>query len=240
MSVLGNSLSPEMSSGTSRCLVLFSKPALPGYVKTRLIGRLSPDQAAELHSAFLGDVSERLAEGNFDFRVAWALDSGGSPPDLGLDSMVQIGDDLGDRLFNALSRLSENYPYVGAIGSDHPDLPLSLVHEAFDKLDAGVDVVLGPAHDGGYYLIAMRREAIHRELFCGVEWSSASVLSSTLSRCKSLGLGAEQLQVAFDVDTSEDLDRLATILAGDLSIRCPRTRDLLSRWGLGSESRMED
>jgi glycosyltransferase A (GT-A) superfamily protein (DUF2064 family) len=201
-----------------------------------LIGRLSPDQAAELHSAFLGDVTERLAEGDFDLRVAWALDSGAVPPDLGLKSMAQAGDDLGDRLFGVLRRLSETYSYVGAIGSDHPDLPLSLVHEAFDKLSAGVDVVLGPAHDGGYYLIAMRGKAIHRDLFSGVEWSSGSVLSSTLARCRSLGLGVAHLQGGYDVDTSEDLDRLAATLAADLSIRCPRTRDLLGRWGLGSGS----
>ncbi len=233
MDLLDDASVLESRDGRSRCLVLFSKPALPGYVKTRLIGRLSADQAASLHSAFLGDVAERLAEGDFDLRVAWSLDSGGTPPDLGLESMVQVGDDLGDRLFNALSRLPEMYSYIGAIGSDHPDLPLSLVHQAFDKLNAGADVVLGPAHDGGYYLIAMRREVIHRDLFRGVEWSSASVLGTTLSRCARLGLSAEQLAVAFDVDTSEDLDRLATTLAGDLSIRAPRTRDLLGRWGLG-------
>ncbi len=232
--------SPSEAGRSPCCLLLFSKPAEPGYVKTRLIGRLSPDQAAKLHAAFLGDLLQRLVQGDFDLQVAWAQDSGTKPPDVGLATMVQEGEQLGDRLYSALSKVSLNYPYVAAVGSDHPELPLARVREAFDKLKAGTDVVVGPAHDGGYYLIALRRAAIDRALFDGVKWSSASVLRSTLERCKSLGLVTEELEPAFDVDEPEDLDRLASSLAVDDSIDCPRTRTLLASWEIGGDARGEE
>jgi glycosyltransferase A (GT-A) superfamily protein (DUF2064 family) len=136
--------------------------------------------------------------------------------------------------------MSLNYTYVAAVGSDHPELPLSRVHEAFDKLKAGSDVVIGPAHDGGYYLIALRGSAVDRALFDGVRWSSASVLSSTLKRCKALGLSTEELEPAFDVDVPEDLDRLANSLLADDSIDCPRTRRLLASWEIGGYARQEE
>ena len=231
---------PSPAEHSPCCLVLFSKPAQPGYVKTRLIGRLTPDQAAELHAAFLGDLLQRLSQGDFDLHVAWAQDSGTKPPDVGLATIVQKGETLGDRLYAALSKVSLNYSYVAAVGSDHPELPLSRVHEAFDKLRAGSDVVVGPAHDGGYYLIALKRAAVDRALFDGVKWSSASVLSTTLERCKSLGLVTEELEPAFDVDVPEDLDRLASSLAVDDSTDCPRTRSLLASWEIGGDARKEE
>jgi len=218
-------------TGTSlRCVALFTKPATPGRVKTRLIGRLTAEQAADLHRAFLSDLSRRLIQGDFDLRIAWALDRGVEAPDFGIESLVQRGDELGDRLYRSLFDLSRDYPFVAAVGSDHPDLPLSRVHTAFDKLEAGADVVLGPAHDGGYYLIALRGKVLNRELFSGIEWSGPSVFDTTLHRCRSLGLRTELLQAAFDVDTPADLDRLDSSLRRDPSIECPMTRKLLHRW----------
>ena len=211
-------------------MILFSKPALPGYVKTRLIGKLSPQEAADLHAAFLEDLSSRLKQGEFDLVVAWALETGMKPPNLGIRSIEQVGETLGDRLFSTLSELGKQYPYVAAIGSDHPDLPLLRVHEAFDKLEAGADVAVGPADDGGYYLIAMRDRAIRWEIFEGVEWSSPTVLESTRDNCKALGLRLDDLAVGFDVDTDADLDRLKERLHNDPSIECSSTRAFLARW----------
>ena len=225
-------------TGTSlRCVALFTKPATPGKVKTRLIGRLTPEQAADLHGAFLSDLSRRLVRGDFDLRIAWALDKGVEPPDFGIEALVQRGEQLGERLYRSLSELSRIYPFVAAVGSDHPDLPLSRVHTAFDKLESDAEVVLGPAHDGGYYLIALRGKALNRALFSGIEWSGPSVLDTTLHRCHSLGLRTELLNAAFDVDTPADLDRLDTRLKCDPGIECPRTRELLHRWRMegGSE-----
>jgi rSAM/selenodomain-associated transferase 1 len=217
-------------SSPARRLLLFTKPARAGRVKTRLIGDLTPAQAAELHAAFVDDLLDRLREGNFELRLAWALNPDEALPEGPVPGVRQSGDDLGERLYRALS---EGSGAVAALGSDHPTLPLDLVHRAFERVEAGADVVLGPAEDGGYYLIALialEGGAIPRRLFEGIDWSTERVLPQTLERCRELGLRVELLPMASDVDTPEDLRRLAARLADD-DLGCPRTRALLAAWG---------
>ncbi len=212
-----------------RRLLLFTKPARPGRVKTRLIGDLSPEEAADLHAAFLADLLERLSAGDFDLRLAWDLDPGDPLPAGPVPGLRQEGHDLGARLHRALSAAAREALLVAALGSDHPTLPLPLVHRAFERLEAGAEVVLGPAEDGGYYLIALRAAALDPRLFSEIPWSTAGVLAATLDRCRELGLAVELLPHAADVDTPADLRRLAAeMAAGDLG--CPRTRGLLEAW----------
>jgi rSAM/selenodomain-associated transferase 1 len=218
------------ATGTE-CVLVFSKPALPGKVKTRLIGELSAVQAAALHAAFLDDLLGRLERGRFDLRLAWAVDSAEPLPVSSVPALRQSGGDLGHRLFRGLSEVAREFPAVGAIGSDHPDIPLSLVHQAFDKLVGGADVALGPADDGGYYLIALRREALRPEIFQEVPWSSSDVLEVTLDHCRELDLKVALLPTGSDVDTPADLDRLCRRLREKAAIDCPRTRRLLWSWG---------
>ena len=218
---------------SSRRLLLFTKPAREGRVKTRLIGDLTAAQAAALHAAFLEDLLARLEKGDFDLRLAWALEAEEAIPPARFPGIRQEGDDLGERLYRALSEAAADASAVAALGSDHPTLPLELVHLAFAKVEGGADVVLGPAEDGGYYLIALRAgapDAVPRRLFAGVEWSTERVLPATLERCRELGLAAELLPAAADVDTPADLRRLAQRMAGG-DLGCPRTRELLSAWG---------
>jgi rSAM/selenodomain-associated transferase 1 len=213
----------------SRRLLLFTKPAREGRVKTRLIGDLSAAEAAELHAAFLADLLARLSEGDFDLRLAWALEPEEEIPAGPRPGLRQRGDDLGERLYLALAEAAGEAAVVAALGSDHPTLPLDLVHLAFAKVEAGADVVLGPAEDGGYYLIALAAGAISRRLFEEISWSTERVLPATLERCRELGLMVELLPVAADIDTPEDLRRLAEqMTAADLG--CPRTRELLRAW----------
>jgi len=213
----------------ARRLLLFTKPARPGRVKTRLIGDLTPVQAAELHTAFLDDLLERLHAGRFALTLAWALDADDEIPEGPIPGIRQRGDDLGDRLYNALAEEAAGGAAVAALGSDHPTLPVALVERAFDLLDAGADVVLGPAEDGGYYLIALRAEAVARRLFEGIAWSTDRVFPATLERIAELGLRLELLPTAADVDTPDDLRRLGAAMAED-DLGCPRTRALLAAW----------
>ncbi|HEX7180795.1 MAG TPA: TIGR04282 family arsenosugar biosynthesis glycosyltransferase [Thermoanaerobaculia bacterium] len=212
-----------------RRLLLFTKPAREGRVKTRLIGDLTPAQAAELHAAFLDDLLARLRPGLFDLRLAWALDPREEVPAGPFPGVRQRGEDLGERLFLALSEAAAESGSVAALGSDHPTLPLELVHRAFDLLDHGAQVVLGPAEDGGYYLIALRADAVDRRLFEGIAWSTDRVFPETLARCRDLGLIVELLPRASDVDTPDDLRRLAAQMTED-DLGCPRTRGLLLAW----------
>jgi hypothetical protein len=264
---------PVPAPSPRRCLLLFTKPARPGYVKTRLTrgpGALTPRQAAELHAAFLGDLAARLlpatGRGEMRLRVAWALEDGeplpdllatvapvgelAAPPGAALDAVRQEGADLGARLFHALAAAAQTHPGgVAAVGSDHPTLPLGRVRRAFHLLADGSDVVLGPADDGGYYLIALRRAALRRRLFEDVPWSTGGVLAATEARCRELGLRLARLPEGRDVDDPPDLDRLAARLAtggaepasgpapvragatGGEAVDCPRTRRLLAAWG---------
>ncbi|HVT58815.1 MAG TPA: TIGR04282 family arsenosugar biosynthesis glycosyltransferase [Thermoanaerobaculia bacterium] len=226
-------------------LLLFTKPPAAGRVKTRLIGDLTAEQAAELHAAFLDDLLARLRPGRFELVLAWALEPGEELPSGPLPALRQRGRGLGERLHGALADAAREAAVVAAVGSDHPTLDLERVHRAFAAVETGAQVVLGPAEDGGYYLIALAASAVSRRLFAGIPWSTGRVLAATLERCRELDLRVELLPAAADVDTPEDLARLATCLAregggdgaaaagnpgGASGPSCPRTRALLARW----------
>lgn len=232
---------------SERQLLLFTKPARAGRVKTRLIGAppdgLSAAQAAEIHAAFVEDLLDRLRGGAFTTTIAWALDDlpeGEPVPDpYGILGIRQRGADLGTRLFEALVAAAESPgAIVAALGSDHPTLPVSRIEEAFTRAEAGADVVIGPADDGGYYLIAVRRGVLDPRLFADIEWSTERVLAATLARAAELNLSVELLPTGTDVDTPADLARLAQSLHND-DLGCPRTRALLASWGRVPEPAME-
>ncbi len=219
---------------SQRCVLLFTKPANPGRVKTRLIGELTAQQAAAIHAALLGDLSERLEPGDFHLWTAWALSDGEAipyglvPP--GGNHVVQSAGDLGDRLTAGLAMAAEEFAAVGAVGSDHPELEATAVEDAFQQLERGADVVFGPTVDGGYYFVGLRREAVRPELFAGIPWSTSAVLDASLERCRELGFEVALLPTGHDIDFAADLRQLAARLSltkGD----CPRTRALLTDWG---------
>lgn len=224
---------PRSDVRQDACLLLFTKPARPGRVKTRLVGALSAAQAAALHEAFLGDLCERLAAApTFALRLAWALDEGEELPASPLPATRQRGRDLGERLFDALAAAAADHPLVAAVGSDHPELTRARVDEAFAALATGAEVAVGPASDGGYYLIALRREALSPRLFADVPWSTGEVLPRTLDRCAELGLAVALLPEESDVDTPADLERLVASLRAGGVPPCPRTEALLEAWAM--------
>lgn len=219
-----------------RALLVFTKPARAGRVKTRLIGDLTPEQAAEIHAAFRDDLCERLQRGQFHLEISWALDPGEEVP-VGLVSSTrpvpgkrQHEGDLGARLFHALREASDRFEVVAAVGSDHPELTTRTVEEAFQRLEAGADLVLGPVPDGGYFLIGLRAGGVHQELFEGMAWSTETVLSDTLARAERLGLATEMLAEGQDIDRPEDLAELVRRLDGSEEGAGPRTRALLESW----------
>jgi len=217
-----------------RRLLLFTKPGVPGRVKTRLTTELTPEEAAAVHQAFVGDLLERLARGAFDLRVAWALEPGERLPTVGPAALRQEGADLGERLYRGLhaaATLDGGAEAVAALGSDHPTVDLEVLREAFERVEAGADVVLGPSLDGGYYLIVVAASVLTPELFADVDWSTERVLEQTLSRIEAAGLALEQVAPALDVDTPEDLRRLADELAAAAPELCPRTRRVLASLG---------
>ena len=116
----------------------------------------------------------------------------------------QQGKDLGERMKNAFEIvLSQHNQKAIIIGTDIPDLSKEIILEATDVLDES-DLVLGPSHDGGYYLLGMRK--IYNNLFEDIKWSSGLVFNSTMERALSLNLKVKELQMLRDIDTKEELD----------------------------------
>ena len=117
---------------------------------------------------------------------------------------AQRGIDLGERMSNAFEFvLSRHNQKAIIIGTDIPDLSKEIILQAEDALDNS-DIVIGPSHDGGYYLLGMKK--VYNNLFEDIEWSSGLVFNSTMERALSLNLFVKELQMLRDIDTKEELD----------------------------------
>lgn len=227
-----------MTAVPSRCVLVFAKPPVPGRVKTRLVGRLGPEAVARLQSAFLADLYERLIASGHRTLPVWALEPGEPIPDHPPGGRRQRGEELGERLHRAFAEAGADADLVAAVGSDHPDLPARRLDEAFGALARGADLAIGPARDGGYYLIAARPRRLPRGLFSGIPWSTPGVLAATLDRAREHGMSVARLVEEEDVDTPADLDRLVARLVHAPAGFCPRSRAVLGSLGMAAEGKL--
>lgn len=214
-----------------------AKAPEPGLVKTRLCPPLSPVQAAEFGRCLLRDKVEQIrAIQHVSCWVAYSPVASGHllddivPPEIA--RIPQVGRDLSERLHNLFIALfATGVSGVIAMDADSPTLPGEYLQGAVDHLRRGVDVVLGPALDGGYYLIGLR--APERRLFDGMAWSTNTVCNETILRARSLGKKVVILDAWYDVDTASDLDRLARELrAMPTRIRARHTAQFLASHSL--------
>jgi hypothetical protein len=207
-----------------------AKHPAPGRVKTRLAAAVGSRRACALYRAFVLDLRDRLRV--LRWPVVWAFWPARAPfaalvP--GAVCLPQRGADLGERLASAIAAVAgHGAGRVVVIGADVPHVPRARLEEAARALRAGADVVLGPADDGGYYLIALA--APRPQLFTGIPWGTAEVFATTQARARRLGLRVRVLAPVFDVDEPADLARLATLLARG-RVRLPRTRAALAACG---------
>ncbi|MBI4382538.1 MAG: TIGR04282 family arsenosugar biosynthesis glycosyltransferase [Nitrospinae bacterium] len=190
-----------------RAIVLFARDPAMGMVKTRLEKDLDRTTVFNLYTRFLDDSLEILREIPGADRFCGVYPSPHSgyfdrPASLhGISVFRQEGDDLGERMLNAFAMLfAEGYEKAVVIGSDSPSLPVRYIEMAFDS---DKDLTIGPSVDFGYYLIGMREKAA--DVFTGVPWGSANVLSATLERIKQTGATLEVLPPWYDIDRIEDL-----------------------------------
>ncbi len=219
-----SSLSPH-AFPHPECLVIFTRAPVAGKVKTRLIPALGPAGAARLHRAMTEHTVRSLEPlaGQAGVRLLiryhtdrdWERDpgdlSGPDPAERMLRSWLgahlayacQGPGTLGDKLIRAFAdSFREGARRVLIIGTDCPDLDPRVIREGFVLLRRH-DVVLGPARDGGYYLVGLRR--MYPRLFLAIPWGTDEVLQITRTRAERLGLSVGRLPVLDDVDRPEDL-----------------------------------
>ncbi|MDP1770597.1 MAG: TIGR04282 family arsenosugar biosynthesis glycosyltransferase [Nitrospirota bacterium] len=215
-----SSQSPDTSRLTLHtALVIFAKAPIPGEVKTRLCPPLTPDEAATLHGSFVLDMLERSKLAVAKLQLPFHRYLACSPSSelvffkimeerQNVHLLDQIGEDLGQRMHRtSVDLFAKGYKHVIIVGTDIPTLPLSVYQEAFALLGRS-DVVLGPAIDGGYYLIGLKQPT--EKLFTGVPWSTDQVLAVTQQKAKTLGLSVGLTTAWRDVDTIADLQSLTT------------------------------
>ncbi|MCA9473405.1 MAG: TIGR04282 family arsenosugar biosynthesis glycosyltransferase [Nitrospirales bacterium] len=203
--------------GTSRrekqantALIVFVKAPAPGYVKTRLCPPLTPDEAATLHGSLVLDTLEHTRPLVGIDRIVACAPSKQHPffHALAARHTVQLweqvpDDDLGQRMSHMFdAAFTQHYLKTMIIGSDLPTIDHDIIQQAVEALSKH-DVVLGPAHDGGYYLIGLNCST--PGLFSEIPWSTNHVISRTQEIAETLGLTLKLLPLQRDLDTSDDL-----------------------------------
>lgn len=193
-------------------ILIFAKAPVPGYAKTRLIPVLGEQGAADLQARMIHRT------------VTLAMDSGLAPVELWIcgDSglkffdafrsavggriHMQTGPDLGARMGHAIGQTLQGAEFAVLIGTDCLALEIEHLEAACAALAGGSDAVLGPAEDGGYVLIGLRR--FDFRIFDGIVWGTSDVLRQTRECISGLGWACSELPVLWDVDQPEDLERL--------------------------------
>jgi uncharacterized protein len=232
------------SSGSDRLLVIMAKAPRPGAVKTRLAPGLSPEAVTGFYCCLLDDTLA-LAQSLADVELAVMC------PDSDVNELAQLagkaasvvaqkGEGLAAGLTSVFAHFAEGHRTkalqrrVIAFNSDSPHLPRSVLEDAFQTL-AAHDVVVGPTHDGGYYLVGAK--ASHPALFAGDGMGTSSALERLLSRARALELSVGFAAPFYDIDVAEDLTRLAEELR-QAPTRAPRTAAWLKEWEfLAAQSR---
>lgn len=191
----------------SRLLVLTKAPEA-GKVKTRLAASLGTHAAANVYETLLHDCLEKSVSAKLCPVEIWCSPSPKHAffqhcQDRYRTRLCQQGTgDIGQRMSHAIMSALQHAEHAVLIGADCPALNAKDLDTAFNALQQGTDVILGPAEDGGYYLIGMREH--HPSLFESIPWSTDSVLAVTETRLRERGLDWLTLPVHRDVDTAED------------------------------------
>lgn len=193
-------------------IVVFAKAPRMGAVMTRMIPRLGAAGAAGLHAVLVRRaLTVATASARYPVELWCAPSTDDSffaqcARDFPVSLHTQQGEDLGQRMQQALDAALTRCEAAVLIGTDCPTLSTEHIEEAVRTLQAGEDAVVAPAEDGGYVLLGVRRT--DPALFAGIEWGTAGVMAATRERLDVLGWRWRTLEELPDLDNPEDLDRL--------------------------------
>jgi uncharacterized protein len=187
-----------------KALIIFIKNPEKGKVKTRLAATMGEDLALDIYRQLLAQTYSLSIQTDASVFIFYSdeIPANDEWVDKVFDKSLQQGSDLGERMHHAFTEVSKKgFHHIVIIGSDCPQLDQEILEDAFKKLQE-FDVVIGPARDGGYYLLGMKN--ICRELFNGKSWSSNILLEETLEECHQKGLTHYLLTELSDIDHETD------------------------------------
>jgi rSAM/selenodomain-associated transferase 1 len=191
-------------------LLIFAKNAEKGKVKTRLARSIGEQQALEVYQRLLEytkEVTQPLSCEKFLYYGKYLPGNDQWPADH-YTKKLQDGEGLGARMENAFREIfNKEYDKAIIIGTDCPEITTDMLRHAFKQLKSH-EVVIGPAQDGGYYLLGMRQW--YPSLFRDISWSTGQVLKQTIEKIENRSATYSLLPVLSDVDKLEDLERLNT------------------------------
>lgn len=214
-------------------LLIFAKAPVPGRVKTRLAGRLGVRGAAELYKQLLRGTLAMACTARLCPVELWCAPDArhgfftACRREYGVRLRRQCAGDLGQRMSHALDRALHESEQAVLIGGDCASVGAMELRAAFDYLVDRRDVVLGPAVDGGYVLVGVRRP--RPAMFRGVAWSAPTVLEATRRRLERAQADWVELSVGWDVDTPADLRRLRQLETPSPPIPLSESEDGLQR-----------
>jgi uncharacterized protein len=203
-------------------LLVFARMPEAGRVKSRLAAEIGEERALGLYEAMLRDTLSAIGQSgpDLEIEVMWAPTENANVETLrrafGDRSLsMQTGNDLGDRLAMAFSErfFFHRTDKIIAIGVDDLSLTRETIDHAFALLES-CEWVIGPAKDGGYYLIGCRAPAFDTEVFQGIEWGSDQVLRATLEKIRQWTATVAELPVHVDIDVAQDLEHVTAGEAG--------------------------
>jgi rSAM/selenodomain-associated transferase 1 len=200
----------------SSSIAVFAREPVLGRVKTRLAAEIGEEQALRFYRAMADRMCACINTSELAQMQLWVSANPEHPffrsQCAAQNIHLQQGADLGEKMLAAIEQAlqSQSIDSVLVVGTDCPAIDSAYLESALVALAGGSDVVIGPAEDGGYVLIGMRRPIA--ELFAGVDWGTSEVLSQTLEKLHSLQIGYQLLAPLWDVDRPEDLARLSELV----------------------------
>jgi rSAM/selenodomain-associated transferase 1 len=196
-------------------VIIFVKNPVHGKVKTRLAAAIGNDKALDIYldlTAHTLKVAENAVADKYIY-FSDEIDNSIGQKTAAFKKAVQSGIDLGEKMKNAFSDILNNsYRKVIIIGTDCPGISPEILEQAFNQLN-DADIVIGPAADGGYYLLGMK--ALHPQLFDNIEWSTSAVLQTTVERCTQNNLRYQLLEELNDIDEEKDLMHFYKLMKQD-------------------------
>ena len=191
------------------CILVFMKSPEKGCVKTRLAASIGEMAALQLYKCFVEDTLSMISQSGYEFNICYYPKHAerGMAEWLGYNHIFwpQEGKDLGERMANAFIRaFAKGCDKALLMGTDIPDLPVSVIDKAFDRLK-NKDAVIGPALDGGYYLIGFNSDSFISKPFENIKWSTKTVFENTVKILETEKAGVHILPQWRDIDRYDDL-----------------------------------